>query len=85
MLPLGIPDEVADAKRCELFTFVPRSKSGNRSIAFILPNSFSDSQNVCIREGDCTPDLRQQEGRRQDNERHRQSEMAFQRAVMLFS
>ena len=49
-LPLWIPDKMANAERCEIFALVPRSEAGYSSIAFVLPDSFSDSQGVSVRE-----------------------------------
>jgi len=42
---------MANAERCEIFAFVPRGEAGDSSIAFVLPDFFSDSKGVSAREG----------------------------------
>lgn len=38
-----VPDEMSDSKRSEFFTCVPGSQSGDRAVAFVLPDTFADS------------------------------------------
>jgi hypothetical protein len=48
---------VTNAERCEIFAFIPGSQAGNRSVAFVLPDLFSNPENLTIREtnrGDCS-------------------------------
>ena len=45
---LGIPNEMTNSKRSEIFSGVPGGKSGHGAVAFILPNLFPDSKRVGI-------------------------------------
>ena len=45
---LGIPDEMSDAKGCEIFAGVPSREPGDATVTFILPDPFSDSKRVGI-------------------------------------
>jgi hypothetical protein len=60
---------VADAKRRKIFAFVPRSEAGNRSIAFVLPYFFSNSEDLSMRESDRVERLRQKDEKRGKNQR----------------
>ena len=51
---------MADAQRREVFALVPCGKPENRSVAFVLPNFFSDFQNVIMRERDGTRYVRRE-------------------------
>jgi hypothetical protein len=48
MHALGIPNEMTNSKRREIFPGVPGGKAGHRSVTFILPNLFPDSKRVGI-------------------------------------
>ena len=48
--PFRIPNEMADAKRCELLAGIPGSEAGNASITFVLPDSFTDPKCVSARD-----------------------------------
>ena len=43
---------MANAERGEAFTFVPRREASDRSIAFVLPDPFSDFERIGVREGE---------------------------------
>lgn len=45
---LGIPNEVTNSKRSEIFSGIPGGKPGYGAVAFILPNFFADSTRVGI-------------------------------------
>ena len=45
---LGIPNEMTNSKRSEIFSGIPGGKAGHGSVTFILPNSFPDSKRVGI-------------------------------------
>jgi len=58
-LALWVPDKVANAQRREIFAFIPRGQPGNRSIAFVLPDFFSDPKGLAVCERDRGNCLRQ--------------------------
>ena len=39
---------MSDAKRSEIFTPIPNREAGDAAVAFVLPDSFSNSKRVCI-------------------------------------
>jgi hypothetical protein len=39
---------MADTERREIFAFIPRGQAGNRSIAFVLPDSFPDLAGLAL-------------------------------------
>ena len=43
---------MADAQRREVFAFIPSGQPGNSSVAFVLPDSFSNPHNVTMRKRD---------------------------------
>jgi len=45
---LGIPNEMTDSKRSEIFAGIPSGKAGHGAVTFILPNPFPDSKRVGI-------------------------------------
>ena len=45
---LRIPDEMSNAEGGKVFARIPRGQSGNAAIAFVLPDTFSNSQSVRI-------------------------------------
>ena len=45
---LGIPDEMSDAKGCEIFAGVPSRQARDAAVTFVLPDPFSDSKRVGI-------------------------------------
>lgn len=47
---LGIPNEVTNSKRSEIFSGIPCGKAGHGSVTFILPNLSSNSKCVGIRD-----------------------------------
>ena len=47
---LGIPNEVTNSKRSEIFSGIPGGKAGHGSVTFILPNLSSNSKCVGIRD-----------------------------------
>ena len=50
---LGIPNEMTNSERSEIFSGIPGSKAGYGSVTFILPNSFPDSKRVGIGNTNC--------------------------------
>ena len=40
---------MSDAKGREVFAGIPRSQPGDTAVAFILPDSFPDSQSIALR------------------------------------
>jgi hypothetical protein len=49
---------MTNAESSEVFTFIPGSEAGNRSVAFILPDFSSDPECIAVRENDRGKDLR---------------------------
>jgi hypothetical protein len=45
---LGIPNEVTNSKRSEIFSGVPGGKAGHGAVTFVLPNPFPDSERVGV-------------------------------------
>ena len=45
---LGIPNEMTNSKRSEIFSGIPGGKPGDGSVAFVLPNLSPDSKRVGI-------------------------------------
>lgn len=47
---LGIPNEMTNSKRSEIFSGIPGGKAGHGSVTFVLPNLSPDSK--CVGIGD---------------------------------
>jgi len=45
---LGIPNEMTNSKRREIFSGIPGGKAGHGAITFVLPNLSPDSKRVGI-------------------------------------
>jgi hypothetical protein len=45
---LGIPNEVTNSKRSEIFSGIPGGKAGHGSVTFVLPNLSPDSERVGV-------------------------------------
>jgi hypothetical protein len=78
-----VPDKVADAKRREIFAFIPRGQPGNSSIAFVLPDFFSDLEGLAVRERDRAKCLGQRGNAREHGKRSKKMSSAVP-ATMLF-
>src|ERR1700719_1245254 len=46
----GVPDEVTDSKRSEVFSAVPGSQAGGCTVAFVLPDFLADPIGFARRE-----------------------------------
>ena len=40
---------MSDAKRSEIFTLIPSREAGDAAVTFVLPDPFSNSKRVCVR------------------------------------
>jgi len=43
-----VPNEMTDSERRKIFAGIPGGEAGHRAVAFILPNSFPNSQRIGI-------------------------------------
>ena len=48
MHALGIPDEMADSKRCEILTGVPGGQAGDAAVTLVLPDLPADAKRIEI-------------------------------------
>ena len=53
---------MADAERREIIALVPRGQTRDCSVAFVLPDFFSDPQRFRVRQGDDSESLRRRNG-----------------------
>jgi len=40
---------MSDAKRSEILTLIPSREAGDAAVTFVLPDPFSNSERVCVR------------------------------------
>jgi hypothetical protein len=62
---------MADTQRRKIFSFIPCGEPGNSSVAFVLPDFFSDFEDLSMRESDCVERFRQKRNKRGKNKRGR--------------